>query len=233
MRAAFDRLISWTGLVLAVVLLAAGGLLTWASSFVADQVNTQFVAQDITMPTEEALAAQLESGRLSQENVDALTPFAGEVMLTGPAAKAYAENYITAHMHAGAGTLATTLDGFGVDVTTLESWKAPLTYEAAGAVATEIQDGKDKADLSEDEATAIAAVNTFRSETLFKGNTLVGLLLYGYAFATIGTIAGIAAIAAFVGGGLLVVLTVLGFWHARKNSATDAEAAKPAKAAKA
>ena len=75
MRAAFDRLISWTGLVLAVVLLAAGGLLTWASSFVADQVNTQFVAQDITMPTEEALAAQLESGRLSQENVDALTPF--------------------------------------------------------------------------------------------------------------------------------------------------------------
>ena len=33
------------------------------------------------------------------------------------------------------------------------------------------------------------------------GNTLRGLLLYGYAFATIGTIAGIGAIVAFAGAG--------------------------------
>ena len=39
MRSAFDKLISWTGLALAAVLLAAGGLLTWANTFIGDQVH--------------------------------------------------------------------------------------------------------------------------------------------------------------------------------------------------
>ncbi len=47
-----------------------------------------------------------------------------------------------------------------------------------------------------------AATDTCQSlgglrQTLFMGDTLRGLLLYGFAFATIGTIAGYAAIAAF------------------------------------
>jgi hypothetical protein len=45
------------------------------------------------------------------------------------------------------------------------------------------------------------------------GNTLRGLLLYGYAFATIGTI---AAIAAFIGAAVLLVLFAFGLWHARQ-----------------
>ena len=48
------------------------------------------------------------------------------------------------------------------------------------------------------------------------GNTLRGLLLYGYAFATMGTIAGIAAIVSFVGALVLLVLVGLGLWHARR-----------------
>jgi hypothetical protein len=48
------------------------------------------------------------------------------------------------------------------------------------------------------------------------GNTLRGLLLNAYAFATIGTIAGIGAIVAFGAGLLLLVLVALGFWHARR-----------------
>ena len=52
--------------------------------------------------------------------------------------------------------------------------------------------------------------------TVFKGETLRGLLLNAYAFGTIGTIAGIAAIAAFVGAGLLLMLSLLGFYHSRK-----------------
>jgi hypothetical protein len=55
-------------------------------------------------------------------------------------------------------------------------------------------------------------------QTLFMGNTLRGLLLYGYAFATIGTIAGIAAITAFGAAGLLFVLVGFGFWHSRRAS---------------
>jgi hypothetical protein len=48
------------------------------------------------------------------------------------------------------------------------------------------------------------------------GNTLRGLLLYGYAFDTIGRIAGFAAIGAFVGAGLLFVLGLMGLRHAAR-----------------
>ena len=58
-------------------------------------------------------------------------------------------------------------------------------------------------------------------ETLFQGNTLRGLLLYGYAFATMGTIAGIAAIAAYIGAILLLILGLLGMRHARRTAAEE------------
>ena len=53
-------------------------------------------------------------------------------------------------------------------------------------------------------------------ETVFKGETLRGLLLNAYAFGTMATIALIAAIAAFVGAGLMLVLAGLGMLHIRK-----------------
>ena len=60
-------------------------------------------------------------------------------------------------------------------------------------------------------------------QTLFMGNTLRGLLLYGYAFATIGTIAGIASYVSFAGGAVLLVLVALGLWHARRAGGQTAE----------
>lgn len=53
-------------------------------------------------------------------------------------------------------------------------------------------------------------------ETMFKGETLRGLLLNAYAFGTMGTIAGIAAIAAFIGAGVMALLGGLGVWHSRR-----------------
>lgn len=53
-------------------------------------------------------------------------------------------------------------------------------------------------------------------ETMFKGETLRGLLLNAYAFGTMGTIAGIAAIAAFVSAAVMLVLGGLGLRHARR-----------------
>jgi hypothetical protein len=77
--------------------------------------------------------------------------------------------------------------------------------------------GKTYSQLS---AEAIAQPNNAavaaQVNTVFKGETLRGLLLNAYAFGTIGTIAGIAAIAAFVAAGLLLVLSLLGFYHSRK-----------------
>ena len=57
MRSAFDKLISGAGLALAAVLIAAGGLLVWANTFIGNQVHDQLVMQDITMPEGEALAS--------------------------------------------------------------------------------------------------------------------------------------------------------------------------------
>ena len=70
MRKTLDRLISWTGLIMAVVLLAIGGLMTYASNFVADNVEQQLSQQDITMPKAEALETQAQK--------DALLQYAGQ-----------------------------------------------------------------------------------------------------------------------------------------------------------
>jgi hypothetical protein len=92
MRKTLDRLISWTGLVVAVLLVVAGGLLTYASSFVATNVEEQLKPQNITMPTAQALE--------TQEQKDALLQYAGQPMTTGAQAKAYADHYIWNHMMA-------------------------------------------------------------------------------------------------------------------------------------
>jgi hypothetical protein len=49
-RKTFDLLESTGGLVIAAVLLIAGGLLTWGYSFANSQVHDQLVAQKIVFP---------------------------------------------------------------------------------------------------------------------------------------------------------------------------------------
>jgi len=55
-----------------------------------------------------------------------------------------------------------------------------------------------------------------RLQTVFRGETLRGLLLNAYGFATMGQVVMVAAIAAFVGAGLMLILSVLGIWHLRR-----------------
>jgi hypothetical protein len=64
--------------------------------------------------------------------------------------------------------------------------------------------------------------------TMFKGETLRGLLLNAYAFGTMATIAGIAAIAAFIGAAVLLLLSVLGLLHSRRAGTTGPEVRDPA-----
>ena len=95
MRSSFDKLISWTGIVVAVVLLFAGGLLVWASSFATSNVHDQLKAQQITMPAAAALTTPDMKANLSQ--------YAGQDLTTGAQAKAYADYYIQEHMNASSG----------------------------------------------------------------------------------------------------------------------------------
>lgn len=51
---------------------------------------------------------------------------------------------------------------------------------------------------------------------VFKGTTLRGMLLNAYGFWKMGQIIWIGAIAAFAGGALLLILSLLGVWHLRR-----------------
>jgi hypothetical protein len=65
--------------------------------------------------------------------------------------------------------------------------------------------------------------------TVFKGETLRGLLLNAYAFGTMGTIAGIAAIGAFIAAAVMFVLAGLGLAHAsRVTAGTEILTGRPA-----
>jgi hypothetical protein len=179
MRKTLDRLISWTGLILAVVLLVAGGLLTWASSFVESNVHDQLAAQDITMPEGDAIA---------EADKPYLDQYAGQQLTTGDQAKAYADHYILVHMNASSDN---------------------RTYQEVSGEFLALS-ADPNADPEE-----VAELGQLR-QTLFMGNTLRGLLLYGYAFATMGTIAGYAAIAAYAGAVVFFILGILGLRHAKK-----------------
>ena len=52
--------------------------------------------------------------------------------------------------------------------------------------------------------------------SLFKGETLRGLLLSSYAWATVGHIAGIAGIVAFVAAAVMAMLVGAGLVHERR-----------------
>ncbi len=94
-RKTLDALLASTGAVIALVLLAAGGLLTWANSYIDSQVHDQLVMQDITMPAKDSLETKAQH--------DALDQYAGQKMTTGDQAKAFADQYILVHMDAASG----------------------------------------------------------------------------------------------------------------------------------
>jgi hypothetical protein len=169
-RKSFDRMISWIGLTLTVLLIVSGSLLTWAHNFVGDQVKTQLAQQQIFFPKagDESIAAP-EYAEMKQ--------YAGQQLTTGAQAQVYADVFIANHLKAiGGGKTYSQLSH--------EAQAAPDDAELAGKVAT-----------------------------VFRGETLRGLLLNAYAFGTMGTIAGIAALAAFIGAGIMLLLSGLGLWH--------------------
>ena len=90
-RRTFDILTSVTGLVLAAVLLVAGGLLLWGHSFVTSEVRTQLVAQKIVFPANNSPA-------IRAPEFAAMHQYAGQTMTTGAQAEVYADHFIANHL---------------------------------------------------------------------------------------------------------------------------------------
>jgi hypothetical protein len=96
-RRTFDALLTVGGLIVATVLVAAGGLLMWANNFVDDQVSTQLSAQKIYFP---------EAGSESASDPavkEYIAPYLGQQVTNGEQAQVFADHYIGAHLQAMAG----------------------------------------------------------------------------------------------------------------------------------
>lgn len=185
-RKTFDTLLTSAGVLIAMILLVAGGLLSWGSSFVSSQVHDQLAAQKIFFPPKGDATKDPRIGPF-------IDKYAGQQLLTGAQAGAYADHFIAVHVADGSG-------------------------------------GKTYAELSTasraapDDAKLAAQV-----QTSFRGETLRGLLLNAYAFGTMGTIAFVASMVAYVGAALLLILSLIGLAHLRRVDPSEELLATPGK----
>jgi len=92
-RKTFDALLSTGGLIVAIVLAIAGGLLAWGHSFTENSVHNQLASQQIFFPD--------RAGITAQKNADItkyVTPYAGKQVVTGQEAEVFADHYIANHL---------------------------------------------------------------------------------------------------------------------------------------
>ncbi|HXN38894.1 MAG TPA: hypothetical protein VN892_12720 [Solirubrobacteraceae bacterium] len=97
-RRVFDVLTSAVGLVLVVVLLVAGGLLMWGYSYDHNNVHNQLAAQDIFFPTKAAFEHPKAGSEITAAMIPTVSQYAGQQLLTGPQAEAYADHFIAIHL---------------------------------------------------------------------------------------------------------------------------------------
>ena len=173
-RRTFDSIMSLGGAVLTVVLLVAGGLLMWGYSFANSQVHNQLAREQIFVPPAG------NSALANPEIGPYLNKYAGQQVVNGAQAEAYADHFIAVHLkEIGGGKTYSQLSAL--------SQADPKNTTLSGQV-----------------------------QTVFRGETLRGLLLNAYAFWKFGQIAFIAALASFALAVVMGVLTVLGFVHLRR-----------------
>jgi hypothetical protein len=150
----------------------------------------------------DAVASQLEAQEITipavtgnaEESLDVTEFFAanGEKILSNATqAQMYADHYLGFHL------------------------SSMPTYAAASAANRAARAAL--AESPNDEALiADAGAKSAMVETVFKGTVLSGTLLTAYAFGTLGSIAGIAALVALAGSLVMLFLSVLGLLHIRR-----------------
>ena len=117
------------GFVAAVLLAAAGGLLLWGSTYVHNTVQSQLSAQQIFFPPKAAFANAKVGTEITPSMIPSVSQYAGEQLLTGQQAEAYADHFIAVHLsEIGGGKTYSQLSA--------ESIAQPKNVALAGQVAT-------------------------------------------------------------------------------------------------
>ena len=91
-------LIGAASAALAAVLLIAGGLLLWGSAYVHNTVQGQLSAQQITFPPAAAFAHPKAGSEITPNMIPSVSQYAGQQLLTGQQAEAYADHFIAQHI---------------------------------------------------------------------------------------------------------------------------------------
>jgi hypothetical protein len=128
-RTTFDKLLGWIGTSLGVVLLAVGGLVLWGSAYVHNTVQGQLAAQQITFPPAAAFAHPKAGTEITPSMIPSVSQYAGQQLLTGQQAEAYADNFIGVHIANMAG-------GQTYSQLSAKAMANPSDTKLAGTVAT-------------------------------------------------------------------------------------------------
>jgi hypothetical protein len=128
-RSTFDKLLGIAGLTLGVILLAMGGLMVWGSTYIHNQVTSQLAAQKVYFPPAAAFAHPKAGTEITPSMIPSVSQYAGQQLLTGQQAEAYANNFIAVHLREiGAGQTYAQLSA--------ESMAHPTNAALAGQVQT-------------------------------------------------------------------------------------------------
>src|SRR5580698_10584395 len=92
-RRTFDILMAAAGMFLAVTLIFAGVMLTWAHNYIGNEVHTQLAAQQIYFPA-------ANSPAVAAPEFAAMRQYGGQQLTTGPQAEVYADHFIANHLKA-------------------------------------------------------------------------------------------------------------------------------------
>jgi hypothetical protein len=200
-RRTLDILFSTGGVVLAGLLLIVGIVMTSNANFARNYVADQLGQQHITFKTAATLTDE-------EKKAPCLVQYAGQKLTTGKQAECYANEFIGLHLKSIA------------NGQTYADLGAPQSALQAQVTAAQKNNDPNLADLQKQ----LTAISTQR-DTVFKGETLRGLLLTSYGFSVFGEKAAQAAVVAYLAAGLLLLLAIAGFAHALLTPRTTAFAA--------
>ncbi len=188
-RRTLDLLFSVGGVALAALLLILALVLKNNADFAKTYVKDQMSQQKISFTPVAGLGDE-------EKKSDCLVSNAGKPLLTGKQAECYANKYIAFH-------LSETNGGKTYSQTSGEA-------RAARAAATE---AATKNDPKAEELNATATGLEGKVQTLFRGETLRGLLLTSYGFSVFGEKANQAFMVCLLAAVVLLLASVAGFIH--------------------
>ena len=123
-----SRLTAIAGFAVAVILLAAG-LLLWGSTYVHNTVQGQLASQQVYFPPKAAFAHPVAGTEITPSMIPSVSQYAGQQLLTGQQAEAYADHFIAVH-------IANMSGGKTYSQLSAESIAQPNNAKLAGLVST-------------------------------------------------------------------------------------------------